>query len=316
MLAVSGTPFSDDGWLFEPKFDGIRCLASMQKQKAILRNRRLSIITEMFPEIAKAVLDAVNADCVLDGEIVILKEGKPDVSAIQRRMSTGSPLLHQVSARTNPAQYVVFDIIERDGIPLISLPLVERKGILAGVLRQNATVLLTNYIEKSGEIFFEAALQNHFEGVIAKRLDSPYLPGVRSIDWVKFRKSSGFDLVVGGYTPGRGARNDTFGALLLGAYARDGSLVYVGRAGSGFSREEAVNIRTMLKGIATPAFSHPPKVAEAHWTLPDLVIEVKALEKTRNNILRFPVFLRLRSDKNARECSIDQAGILEEKRTG
>ena len=90
----------------------------------------------------------------------------------------------------------------------------------------------------------------------------------------------------------------------------------MGRAGSGFSREEAVIIRTMLKETATPAFSHPPRVTEAHWTLPDLVIEVKALEQTRNNILRFPVFLRLRTDKNARECSIDQAGVLEEKRRG
>jgi len=316
MLAVSGTPFSDEQWLFEPKFDGIRCLVSLQKQKAILRNRRLSIITETFPEIAEAVQYAVKTDCVLDGEIIIMKDGKPDLSAIQRRISLGSSLLQQVSARTNPAQYVVFDIIERDGDSLISHPLRERKEILAGILCQNATVLLSNYIEKSGEIFFEAALENGFEGVIAKRLDSPYLPGVRSFHWVKFRKSSGFDLVVGGYTPGRGARKDTFGALLLGAYAREGSLVYVGRAGSGFSREEAINIRTLLKGTATPAFSHPPKVAEAHWTLPDLVIEVKALEKTRNNILRFPVFLRLRSDKNARECSIDQAGILEEKGTG
>jgi DNA ligase D-like protein (predicted ligase) len=316
MLAVSGTPFSDDGWLFEPKFDGIRCLTSIQKQKAILRNRRLSIITEAFPEIAEAVLDAVNTDCILDGEILIMKDGKPDISAIQRRMSTGSSLLRQVSARTNPAQYVVFDIIEWNGDSLISYPLVERKAILTGILRQNATVMPTNYIERSGEIFFEAALQNRFEGVIAKRLDSPYLPGVRSIHWVKIRKSSGFDLVVGGYTPGRGARKDTFGALLLGAYAHDGSLVYMGRAGSGFSREESVIIRTILKGTATSAFSHPPKVTEAHWTLPDLVIEVKALEKTRNNILRFPVFLRLRTDKNARECSIDQAGVLEERRRG
>jgi bifunctional non-homologous end joining protein LigD len=155
-------------------------------------------------------------------------------------------------------------------------------------------------------LYFEAAQRNGFEGVVAKRLDSPYLPGVRSAHWVKFRKSTGFDLVVGGYTTGHGKRKDTFGALLLGAYTPDGAFVYVGRAGSGFSREEAVIICTRLKRTDVPLFSNPPKEPGAHWTLPNLVVEVKALEVTRNKIMRFPVFLRVRNDKSARECSLDQ----------
>jgi DNA ligase D-like protein (predicted ligase) len=316
MLAVSGKPFSGDGWLFEPKFDGIRCLASIRGGHIILKNRRLSIITEAFPEIADAVLDAVTSDCILDGEIILMKDGKPDISAIQRRIHSGSSLVAHLSAHTNPAQYVVFDIISLEGESLISHPLLERKRILAGILHQNNIVALTGYVEKTGEMYFEAAQRHGFEGVVAKRLDSPYLLGERSPHWVKFRKSTGFDLVVGGYTTGRGKRRDTFGALLLGAYAPDGSFVYVGRAGSGFSREEAVIICTNLKRAESPVFSNPPDEPEAHWTLPEIVVEVKALELTRNNILRFPVFLRVRSDKNARECSLGQTAILGEKIKG
>lgn len=160
-----------------------------------------------------------------------MKQGKPDISAIQKRMFIDSPLIARLLARTDPARYVVFDIIELDGEPLISYPLHERKGILARILRLNDSIVLTGYVEESGEMYFEAAQWNGFEGVVAKRLDSPYLPGVRSTQWVNFGRSTGFDLVVGGYTPGHGKQNDIFGALLLGAYAPDGAFVYVGRAG-------------------------------------------------------------------------------------
>jgi DNA ligase D-like protein (predicted ligase) len=316
MLAVAGKPFSGEGWLFEPKFDGIRCIASLYRGKVVLRNRRLSIITSAFPEIVDALPDAVNTDCILDGEILIMKDGKPDVAAIQKRMLIDSSLAARLFAQSSPSQYIVFDILQRDDELLISHPLLERKKILEEILRQNNSIAMTTYIEKSGEIYFAAAQRNGFEGVVAKRLDSPYLPGVRSAQWVKFRKSTGFDLVVGGYTKGHGYRKDTFGALLLGAYARDGAFVYVGRAGSGYSREEAAILCTQLKRTDSPAFSNPPKDPGACWTLPELVVEVKALEVTRNHILRFPVFLRMRNDKSARECSLDQTGIPGETKTG
>jgi ATP-dependent DNA ligase len=187
MLAVSGKAFSGDGWLFEPKFDGIRCIASIRQQEVILWNRRLSVINQTFPEIVDALPDAVNADCTLDGEIIIVEGGKPDISAILKRMSTGSSLAAQLKARSNPAQYVVFDIVEREGESLISHPLWERKQMLARTIRQNDTIALTVYVEKSGEMYFEAAQRSGFEGVVAKHIDSPYLPGVRSTQWVKFR---------------------------------------------------------------------------------------------------------------------------------
>lgn len=309
MLAVAGKPFSADGWLFEPKFDGIRCIASIYKGKVILRNRRLSLITAAFPEIVEALLDAVATDCILDGELLIIREGKPDVSAIQKRMFVDSYLRARLLARTSPSQYIVFDILTRDDKLLISYPLRERKKILDEILRQNKSIVPTRYIEKSGEMYFEAAQRNGFEGVVAKRLDSPYLPGVRSAQWVKFRKSTGFDLVVGGYTAGRGKRKATFGALLLGAYAPDGAFVYVGRAGSGYSQEEAAILCSRMKKTDSPVFSNPPKEPEARWTLPEIVVEVKALEVTHHNSMRFPVFLRMRHDKSPRECTLDQTGI-------
>ena len=306
MLAVTGQPFSGEGWLFEPKFDGIRCIASIRHQEVILWNRRLSVINQAFPEIVDALPDAVNADCTLDGEIIIVEGGKADISSILKRMSTGPSLAAHFQAQSTPAQYVVFDIIELEGESLISHPLVERKQILARTIRGNDRIALTVYVEKSGEMYFDAAQRSGFEGVVAKRIDSPYLPGVRSTQWVKFRKSAGFDLVIGGYTKGHGSRSTTFGALLLGAFAQDGALVYVGRAGTGFSQKEASAICRGLKRINSPLFSNPPEEPDVQWTLPELVVEVKALEVTRANILRFPVFLRLRSDKSARECTLDQ----------
>jgi DNA ligase D-like protein (predicted ligase) len=306
MLAVTGKPFSGEGWLFEPKFDGIRCIASICQQEVILWNRRLSVINQAFPEIVDALPDAVNTDCTLDGEIIIMEGGKPDISAILKRMSTGSSLAAQLKARSTPAQYVVFDIVKLGGESLISHPLLERKQILARTIHGNDRIALTVYVEKSGEMYFEAAQRSGFEGVVAKRIDSPYLPGVRSTQWVKFRKSAGFDLVIGGYTKGHGSRGTTFGALLLGAFAPEGTFVYVGRAGSGFSQQEASTICRGLKRTNTTLFSNPPEEPGVRWTLPELVVEVKALEVTRNNILRFPVFMRLRSDKSARECTLDQ----------
>jgi DNA ligase D-like protein (predicted ligase) len=306
MLAVTGKPFSGEGWLFEPKFDGIRCIASIRQQEVILWNRRLSVINQAFPEIVNALPDAVNSDCTLDGEIIIVEDGKPDISAILQRMSAGSSMAAHLKARSTPAQYVVFDILELEGESLISHPLVERKQILARTIRGNDSIALIVYIKKSGELYFEAAKRSGFEGVVAKRIDSPYLPGVRSSHWVKFRKSAGFDLVIGGYTKGHGSRSATFGALLLGAFAPEGAFVYVGRAGSGFSQKEASTICSGLKKTNSPLFSNPPDEPGVRWTLPELVVEVKALEVTRANILRFPVFLRLRSDKSARECTLDQ----------
>jgi DNA ligase D-like protein (predicted ligase) len=306
MFAVTGKPFSSDGWLFEPKFDGIRCIASIREREVVLKNRHLSIINQAFPEIVDALPDAVSLDCILDGEIIIMKGGIPDISAIQKRISAGSPVAAKRLSQTTPAHYVVFDLMYLAGESLISRPLHERKQILARIIRENSNVSVTVYVERSGELYFEAALQNGFEGVVAKRLDSLYHPGIRSPQWVKIRKSAGYDLVIGGYTKGHGSRLDTFGSLLLGAFTPDGRFIYVGRAGSGFSQKEAAAIWSRLQRIDSPVFLNPPEEPGVSWTRPDVVIEIKALEVTRKNILRFPVFLRIRTDKSARECSLDQ----------
>ncbi|MBK7386810.1 MAG: hypothetical protein IPI63_08830 [Methanothrix sp.] len=143
------------------------------------------------------------------------------------------------------------------------------------------------------------------EGVVGKRLDSPYLPGTRSQDWVKIKKSLKLDLVVGGYIPGKGDRRPYFGGLLLGAYSQ-GKLTYISRVGSGFTDEELRDISRRFLPREEPPFSDPPATPQARWLEPRMVVQVTALEITAEGGLRAPVFLRLRDDKEPEECTLDQ----------
>jgi ATP-dependent DNA ligase len=204
-----------------------------------------------------------------------------------------------------PVSYIVFDILYAKGKSVMSLPLRERKAILQEVLEESDIVSIADSFPEKGEDYFQAALKMGIEGVVAKRLDSQYRPGIRSQDWIKIKKSLKLDLVVGGYIPGKGDREPYFGGLLTGAY-RNGQLVYIGRVGSGFSLAELQEIAShFLPRIQSP-FSNPPPTADVIWIEPNLVVQVTALEVTHDGHLRAPVFLRTRDDKDPEECTIDQ----------
>ena len=145
------------------------------------------------------------------------------------------------------------------------------------------------------------------EGVVGKRLESLYLPGTRSPDWVKIKKSLKLDLVVGGYIPGKGDRLPYFGGLLLGAHSQS-KLVYISRVGSGFTEEELEDITSRFSLREKPPFSNPPATAGVVWIEPKMVVQVTALERTHDGGLRAPVFLRMRDDKEPEECTLDQLG--------
>ena len=303
MLAVSGQPFNKAGWIFEPKIDGTRCITAVAKDVR-LQNRRLVDITYRYPEVAGALAQAAR-ECVLDGELTVFVQGRPSFRALAARDHQVESMKIEYLSRAMPVSYVVFDILYANGKSVMDLPLRERKVILHEVLQESEIVSIVDSFPEKGEDYFQAAQKMGIEGVVAKRLDSQYLPGIRSSDWIKIKKSLTIDLVVGGYIPGNGDREQYFGGLLMGAYDH-GQLVYVGRVGSGFALAELQEITShFLPRIQSP-FSNPPPTVDVKWVEPSLVVQVTALEVTHDGHLRAPVFMRTRNDKDPQECTMDQ----------
>jgi ATP-dependent DNA ligase len=166
-------------------------------------------------------------------------------------------------------------------------------------------VTIADSFPEKGEDYFQAALEMGIEGIVAKKLDSIYEPGTRSQNWIKIKKSLKLDLVIGGYIPGKGGRAPNFGGLLLGAYSH-GLLQYVGRVGSGFTDKELAEIAGAFSLMDRSPFVNAPATPPARWVEPQQVVQVSALEVTKDGHLRAPVFLRTRDDKEPQECTIDQ----------
>jgi DNA ligase D-like protein (predicted ligase)/DNA ligase D-like protein (predicted 3'-phosphoesterase) len=305
MLAkVASKPFSDKDWVFEVKWDGFRAIAYVNDELS-LRSRNQKELKYNFPELEE--LTKLTRNVVLDGEIVVMKEGKTDFQALLERGITISPTEIEQQNLRSPAVYVVFDILEKDGKPLINLPLTERKKILRGAVQEGKHVLLSDVVEENGEAYYTAALEKGLEGVMAKKKTSPYEPGVRSGNWLKIKKLHSCDCVIFGYTKGTGTRAKTFGALLLGLYNSEGKLVYVGEVGTGFSTN---TLRTLTEAFKTLEADSAPFTVdttdEVTWLKPKLVGEIGYQVVTRDVRLRMPRFLGLREDKQPSECTLDQ----------
>jgi DNA ligase D-like protein (predicted ligase)/DNA ligase D-like protein (predicted 3'-phosphoesterase) len=305
MLAkVAPKPFSDKDWVFEVKWDGFRAIAYVNDELS-LKSRNQKELKYNFPELEE--LTKLTRKVVLDGEIVVMKEGKTDFQTLLERGKTASPTEIELQNLRSPAVYVVFDILEKDGTPLINLPLTERKKILRSSVQEGKHVLLSDVVEENGEAYYAAALEKGLEGVMAKKKTSPYEPGVRSGNWLKIKKLRSCDCVIFGYTKGTSARAKTFGALLLGLYNSEGEPVYVGKVGTGFSRD---TLRTLSEAFKTlEADSAPITVdipEEVTWLKPKLVGEIGYQAVTRDVRLRMPRFLGLREDKLPTECTLDQ----------
>ncbi len=305
MLArLASAPFSSKDWIFEIKWDGFRAIAYVNKELN-LRSRNEKELKNNFPELEE--LKQLAQNVVLDGEIVIVKEGKPDFQALLERGKTNSLIAVEVQTRRSPAVYVVFDILEKDGKSLVSLPLIERKAILEQSVREGQHVLLSDSVEEKGEAYYKAALEKGLEGIMAKKKDSAYESGIRSGNWLKIKKLQSCDCVVFGYTTGTGVRTETFGALLLGLYNKEGKPVYVGKVGTGFSHDALNSLsKTFQKLKMTSA---PFKVdihEEIMWLRPELVCEVSYQVVTKDGRLRMPRFRGLREDKSPAECTVDQ----------
>jgi bifunctional non-homologous end joining protein LigD len=295
MLAVASSHLPDGPeWTFEVKWDGYRVIAAVEGGEATLRSRNGNDLTERFAAVARALPAALRtADCVLDGEVCALdEEGRPRFSLLQH--GGGTLALY------------AFDILERDGRGLTGLPLHERRDVLAETLVPGDVIRLSLGFD-DGEALLENARRLGLEGVIAKRRSSRYLSGRRSDAWVKVKPVQRQELIIAGFTRGRGRRDGVLGALVL-AVNRDGELAWAGNCGTGFDDAELDMLLEKLEPLrrkTSPLAVTPrmPRVrsADVTWVEPELVCEVEFLEWTREGRLRAPSYKGLRDDKEAQD---------------
>lgn len=271
MLATAGPLPLSNAWAYEVKWDGYRVLAFVEDHSLTLRSRTGRDVTADYPEVT---LDL--PDCVLDGELVAMVDGVPDFSALQQ---------HSVALTFLP-----FDLLHLATEPLLRAPYDKRRALLARLLPDAPPAF------EDGPVLLETTKQQGLEGVVAKRRDSPYLPGRRSDAWIKAKHVRRQSALVGGWKAGAGGRAKTVGSLLLGLPSPDG-LVFIGHVGTGFSDRTLETLQQLLLPLtrATPPFKDPPRQAST-WVEPVLVVDVEFTAWTPDGKLRHPAYKGIRTD--------------------
>jgi bifunctional non-homologous end joining protein LigD len=306
MLPVATTrlPPDDDAWAYEMKWDGMRVLLTVEEGRVRATTRQGNDATARFPEFAALGRALGSTEAILDGEVVVLgDDSRPSFELLQRRMQAASERAVRTLTETTPAVVMLFDLLWLDGHSTMALPYAKRRELLerlalAGPAWQTPPATVGN-----GARVMAAARDLGFEGVVMKRLDSPYRPGQRSDTWRKLKVENRQELVVGGWLPGKAGLAGRLGSLLVGYHDAAGALRYAGRVGSGITSETRADLEARLHELArrTSPFADAPSLPDARWVSPKLVVEVAFHEWTRAGILRAPRFKGLRPDKDARE---------------
>jgi len=315
MLATSvDDPFDGSEWLFEIKWDGYRAVAFIQDGKLRLVSRNQNELTQRYPELKDLPKSVKAKTAILDGEVVALDdEGRPSFSLMQQR--TGfRPGGRRGPARSDvPVLYYAFDLLYLDGYDLRKLPLEDRKKKLASILVSGDSVRYSDHYAKQGKALFEMARAKGLEGILAKKRDSIYQER-RSTEWLKIKITHRLECVIGGYTEPEGSRAH-FGSIVLGLYDKQGRLIHIGQAGSGFDQKSLDDIWKLLKKRETtknPFYGEVEALRKVYWVKPELVAEIEYAEWTDGASsgsgpkLRAPVFLGLRDDKDPKECLLNE----------
>jgi bifunctional non-homologous end joining protein LigD len=314
MLArVAERPPTGDGWAFEVKWDGVRALAFVDGEVE-LRSRRGEDITRRYPELAGLAGALEGRSATLDGEIVCLEDdGSPSFHRLQRRMvlASESESRHRVSSE--PVTYIVFDLLHLDGRSLLEERYAERRRLLLELGLDGPHWRMPAHHLGDGEELLTAARARHLEGLIAKRLASPYRPGRRSADWLKLALRRRQDLVIGGWHPGEGTRNGRIGSLAVGSWdatpeeasrlGREQLLVCAGAVGSGLTEraleELGDRLGSLRRGSSPFAVGSPKR--ETRFCEPEVVCTVEFNRWTQEGTLRAPSYKGLREDVDPRE---------------
>jgi DNA ligase D-like protein (predicted ligase) len=296
MLAtLTDEVFSRPGWLFEPKWDGERCLAFRRGPDLNLFSRNQIRLNGRYPELIEAIHRQETTSFIADGEIVTFDGAITNFAKLQARMQVEHPSADLI--RKVPVWFYLFDLLYLDGYDIREVPLRYRKELLRIAFDFRGSLRFTEHRNTEGENYYRRACQKGWEGIIAKNGDSVYVSR-RTRDWLKFKCKREQEFVIGGYTDPRGGRNG-FGALLLGYYQR-GKFVYAGKVGTGFDRdllrrlsEKLVRLETTVSPFAEDGMPR----RGVHWVKPKLVAQIGFTEWTVAGKLRHPRFLGLRNDK-------------------
>jgi bifunctional non-homologous end joining protein LigD len=317
MLANPGElPAHEDEWAFEVKWDGVRAVTYWRPGRIHIESRNLNDVTRQYPEL-RGVGEALGSrDAVLDGEIVAFDEhGKPSFGRLQRRMHVSSENAVRRLARELPVVYMIFDLLYLEGEVLLARQYHQRRERLSQLALEGAAWQTPAHHVGQGRELLAATAELGLEGVIAKRLRSPYRPGERSSEWLKIKNVRRQELVIAGWLPGKGARAGRIGALLVGYYGDPGdpgSLRYAGRVGTGFDDAELGRLSAELgaRRRRSSPFADvgvkPPR--EARFVEPELVAEVEFAEWTRDGVLRASSYKGLRTDKPPRQVVLETGG--------
>ena len=296
LIGTEGQPFDSEEYIYELKLDGERCIAYLDIDKTILKNKRSMLMLPKVPELAE-IHKNVNVRCILDGELAVIKDGKPDFFEIQKRSMMSNPVKIDMAAKKYPACFTAFDILYFEDRQVTDLTLMERKALLQEAVKsEDSRFAVSRFIEKNGIQFYALAKQQELEGIVAKRKDSKYYFDKRTKDWIKIKYLQDNDFVVLGYVP----KENSMNSIILGQY-RNGRLVYKGHVTLGVGGEPFRRIKALDK--TSCPFSEIPKGNEnAVWVKPELVCTVKYMMKTESGGMRQPVFKGLREDKPPEEC--------------
>ena len=311
MLAVTGElpPVAqDDRWGYEMKWDGVRAVVYVEGGSARVLSRSDRDVTVTYPELRPLGEQLGARQCVLDGEIVAFDDqGRPSFGALQPRMQIGDAARARRLAKEVPATFLAFDVLHLDGRDTTALPYQERRDLLEAMDVNGARWSTPPWFRGDGAAALATSRAQGLEGIVAKRRDSPYLPGRRSDNWLKIKIFDTAEVVIGGWKPGSGRRAGGIGSLLIGVPSPAG-LEYVGHVGTGFTQAMLDDLARMLRPLArqTSPFAHevPRQWAkDARWVTPKLVGEVAYGERTKDGRLRTPSWRGLRPDKRPEDIN-------------
>ncbi len=295
-------------YAFEVKWDGIRALAYLDRDNFQLYSRNGRVITSAYPELLDLKKGIKDRAVILDGEIVVLDEkGISRFQLIQRRMGLSDISLDNPIVRKVPVTYAIFDLLSLNGQSMLECPYVFRREMLTQLKLSGRSWKTPPALNGHVKALFESAKQKGLEGLIAKRLDSPYEPGKRTDAWIKLKIRKRQEFIICGWQAGQGSRTNLPGAILLGYYDSPPSkkntpkLVYAGQCGTGFTQKFLYELQLMLderKLEASPFEINGPAPARGlYFSKPELIGEFEFGEWTEDNILRHSVFMGLRTDK-------------------
>jgi bifunctional non-homologous end joining protein LigD len=309
MLATPGPVPTGAGWAFEFKWDGVRAIVDLADGRVRLTSRNLKDMSGSYPDLAGP---AGGRRLLLDGEIVALDPatGAPSFARLQQRMHVLAP--SQQLLASVPVRLYVFDVLEIDGQATVDRPYEQRRALLDELdLNHGGVQTPPSFAEgRRGADLLVAAREQDLEGVVAKRLQSPYRPGRRSPDWVKTPLERTAEALIVGWRPGAGRREGMIGSLVLGAHDRQGRLVHIGDVGTGFTHHALRQLADRLAPLARDSspLDQPPApgyARDARWVEPVLVGDVAYRTLSPDGRLRHPSWRGLRADRDAADVSIE-----------